>query len=154
MRSAGTWIGAAILIVVVYLFIAGIASYFDGHFVPDGAVPNSWAPPSTWANWRDIMIVFAGFFWLLAGLLLCALLAVLVILVFVVRRVLNENVAPAVDSLKDSLDNIRGTTEFAGETVVSPIIRVYSVVSGVRSGISAIGNLPDRVRGRKKKGKK
>ncbi|MCC6382469.1 MAG: hypothetical protein IT304_08160 [Dehalococcoidia bacterium] len=153
MRAFWTVLGAAILIVLVYLFLAGVASYFGGHWAPDDAVPNSWAPPSTWSNWRDVVIVFTGLFWLLAGLLLVVLLVVLVFLAFTVRHLLRENVAPAVDSLKDSLDNLRGTTEFAGETVVSPIIRVYSVVSGVRSGVSAIGHLPDRIRGRKK-GKK
>jgi hypothetical protein len=61
-----------------------------------------------------------------------------------------NHAAPALDSLKESLDNVKGTAEFAGETVVSPIIRVYSVVRGVRSGIGAVGGLPDRIRRRAK----
>ena len=57
----------------------------------------------------------------------------------------------ALDSLKASLDNVRGTAEFAGETVASPIIRTYAVVKGVRTGLGAITNLPGRISGRRKK---
>ncbi|MFN0148664.1 MAG: hypothetical protein ACKVT1_19350 [Dehalococcoidia bacterium] len=151
MRGFGVFVGGAVVLFLTWLAVAAIASYFDGHFVPDGAVPNSWAPPSTWATWRDIVIVLFAFFWFFAGVLLCALLAVLVFLALQVRTLLKQNVGPAVDSLKESLDNVRGTTEFAGETIVSPLIRMYSVVKGVRTGVGALRFLPDRVRGRKKK---
>jgi hypothetical protein len=151
MRSPWTIVGAAALLFVLYLFVGFIVDgYLGGNIVPDGAVPDSWAAPDSWSEWRDIVIVLTGFFWMLAGLLAVALVGVLILLVITARRLLTENVAPAVDSLKETLDNVRGTTEFAGETVVSPIIRVYSVVRGVRSGISALGNLPGRVTGRKK----
>ena len=79
------------------------------------------------------------------------LLSALVWVALQIRKLLAENVAPAVDSLRESLDNVRGTTEFAGETIASPIIRTYSLVRGVRNGVMALGNFPGRVRGRKKK---
>jgi hypothetical protein len=146
-------IGGAILLFIVWMGVAAVASYFGGHFVPDGAVPNSWSPPDTWATWRDIVIVLFAFFWFFAGLLLCVLLAVLIFLALQVRRLVKDNVAPAVDSLKDSLDNVRGTVEFAGETVASPLIRTYALVKGVRTGLAALRFFPDRVRGRKRKKK-
>jgi hypothetical protein len=154
VRFITTVVSAALLLFIIYL-IAGwiVDGYFGGNIVPNGAVPDSWAAPNSWSQWRDILIVFMAAFWMMAGLLTVVLIVVLILLALAARRVMRENVAPAVDSLKDSLDNIRGTTEFAGETVVSPIIRVYSVVRGVRSGVRAVGNLPSRIRGRKK-GKK
>ncbi|MBI2767487.1 MAG: hypothetical protein HYX53_16450 [Chloroflexi bacterium] len=155
MRFVWTVISAAILLFLLYLLLGWfVDGYFGGNIVPDRAVPDAWAAPDSWSEWRDIVIVFMGLFWVLAGILAVALVLVLILLVVTVRRLLRENVAPAVDSLKESLDNVKGTTEFAGETVVSPIIRVYSVVSGVRSGIGAIGNLPNRIRGRKKRSKR
>lgn len=155
MRFLGTVIAAAILIFFIYLFVGFMVDgYFGGNIVPDGAVPDSWSAPDTWAEWRDILMVFTFGFWLLAGALLAALLVALLFLTFLVRRILKENAAPAIDSLKGSLDNLRGTTEFAGETVASPIIRTYAVVKGVRTGLGAITNLPDRIRGRRKKGRK
>lgn len=150
MRAVRNVVLGAILLFILWMIVAAIASYFDGHFVPDGAVPNSWSPPDSWSEWRDILIVFTSIFYLIAAMLLVALLAALVFLVFLLRRILRENAAPALDSLKDTLDNVRGTTEFAGETVASPIIRTYAVVKGVRSGISAVTNLPDRIKRRRK----
>ena len=154
MRFLGTVIGAAILIVLTYLTLSWLVDgYFGGNIYPDGANPDSWAAPNTWSEWRDIVIVLVGLFWLLAGALAVVLIGALIVLVFVLRRLVKDHAAPALDSLKESLDNVKGTTEFAGETVVSPIIRGYSVVRGVRSGVGAIGGLPDRIR-RRAKGKK
>lgn len=154
MRSIRTIVLAALLLFVLYLIVSGVAAYFGGHFVPDAAVPNSWATPNRWGTWRDILIVFTALFWLIGGVLLIALMIALLVVAFLVRRILRENAVPAIDSLKDSLDNLRGTTEFAGETIASPLIRTYAVVKGVRSGLGAITNLPDRIKGRKKKGRK
>jgi hypothetical protein len=154
MRFIGTVVLAALLLFLLYLVVGWIVDgYFDGNIVPNSAVPNSWAAPNSWSEWRDILLVFTLFFFMFAGILLVILMVALLFLVFLVRRILRENAAPAIDSLRSSLDNIRGTTEFAGETVVSPIIRTYAVIKGVRRGIGAVTNLPGRIRGRRK-GKK
>jgi len=151
MRFVITVISALILGFLLWMGLAGILSYWGVHAVPTGAVPDSWRHPDSWGEWRDIVIVFTAMFWVIAGVLLCAVLVATLVLVILARKVLRENAAPALDSLKQSIDNVRGTTEFAGETVASPIIRVYSVFKGVRTGISAVTNLPDRVKGRRKK---
>lgn len=153
MRLVGTIVAAAVLLFLLWMLIAGIGAYFGGHLVPDAAVPNSWRTPNRWAEWRDILFVFTAFFWVLGGLLMAVLMAALIFLVIQVRRMLRENAVPAIDSLKDSLDNLRGTTEFAGETVASPIIRTYAVIKGVRTGVGAITNLPGRIKDRRKKGR-
>lgn len=154
MRYRWTVVGAAILIVVSYLLLSAIVDgYFGGHIYPDDGVINSWSAPDSWSNWRDIVIVFMGVFWAIAGLLAIVLMAILIFLALLIRRVIKENAVPAIDSLKDSLDNVRGTTEFAGETIASPLVRAYSVVKGVRSGIATAKDLPSRIGGRRKKGK-
>ncbi|MEX0781709.1 MAG: hypothetical protein WD557_03595 [Dehalococcoidia bacterium] len=139
---------------VIYLGLAILDGYFGTSLLPDELEPDSWSAPDSWSEWRDIMIVFMGFFWALSLLLFCILLAALVYLIFALRRILRENAVPAIDSAKAALDNVRGTAEFTGETVASPIIRAYSVVAGVRSGVGAIGNLPSRIRGQRKRGRK
>jgi hypothetical protein len=153
MRFVVTVFSALILGFLLWMGLAGILSYWDVHAVPTGAVPDSWHHPDSWAEWRDIVIVFTAVFWLLSGIVMLAVAVAVLLLVGVTRKVIKENAAPALDSLRQSVDNIRGTTEFAGETVASPIIRVYSVFKGVRTGISAVTNLPDRVKSRKR-GKK
>ncbi|WBL37046.1 hypothetical protein O0235_05635 [Tepidiforma flava] len=150
MRFIVTVVFAAILLFLVYLVVGAIADgYFGANIIPDRAVPDSWAAPDSWSEWRDIVIVLLGLFWVLAGILAVVFMAALIALVFAVRKVVRENAAPALDSLRQSLDNIRGTAEFAGETVASPIIRVYAVARGVRSGLAAVTSLPDRIRGRR-----
>lgn len=151
MRTVWIVIAAAILIVVAYITLSIIVAYCGGDIWPF-PVHDSWSLPDSWAEWRDIAIVFSSFWWALAGFVMTLLLAVLVWLVMQIRALMRDNVAPAVDSLKGTLDNVRGTTEFAGETVVSPLIRAYSVVRGVRSGVSAVRGFPDNVRRRQKRG--
>ncbi|MEP7216387.1 MAG: hypothetical protein ABI782_09040 [Anaerolineaceae bacterium] len=154
MRFLGTVVSAAILIVLVYLFVGWMVDgYFGGNIVPNRLVPDAWAAPNSWAQWRDILIVFTFVFWMIAGVVMIAVAVALFALVLVARRTMKENVVPAIDSLKTSLDNIRGTAEFAGETVASPIIRTYAVVKGVRTGLSAVTNLPAFIRKRKKRRK-
>lgn len=155
MRFLATVISAAILIFLLYLFIGWMVDgYFGGNIVPDSAVPDAWAAPDSWSQWRDILIVFAFMFWMVAGVVMIAVLAALFLLVMLVRRIVRENAVPAIDSLRASLDNVRGTAEFAGETVASPIIRTYAVIKGVRMGLGAVTNLPRRISGRRKKGRK
>jgi hypothetical protein len=154
MRLIRTAVLGAILLFLLWMIVAAILSYFDVTAVPKDAVPNSWSRPSSWAEWRDILIVFTAAFWVIAGILMVALVAALLFLVLLLRRILKENAVPAIESLKESLDNVRGTTEFAGETIASPIVRTYAIVKGVRGGVGAITHLPDRIRGRRKKGKK
>lgn len=147
----------ALVFVAAALFFVGggiLDGYFGTSLFPEELEPDSWSAPDSWSEWRDIMLVLMGFFWALALMLLVVLMAVLVLLALMVRRILRDNAAPAIDSLKGALDNVKGTTEFAGESIASPIIRVYSVIAGVRSGIGAIGNLPNRIRGQKKRGRK
>ena len=155
MRFVITVVSAAILLFLIYLVVAVIVDgYLGGQIYPDSLEPDTWAAPDSWSEWRDIFLVMAGFAWMLAGLLTVALLIALVVLVMTLRRILNENAAPAIDSLRDTLDNAKGTSEFVGESVVSPIIRVYSVFNGIRGGLQAVTSLPDRVRSRRGKKKK
>ncbi|WP_322796880.1 hypothetical protein [Tepidiforma sp.] len=150
MRFLATVVSAAILLFLVYLAVGAIADgYFGADIIPDRAVPDAWAAPDSWSEWRDIVLVLLGLFWVLAGMLAVVFIAALIALVFAVRKVVRENAAPALDSLRETLDNVKGTAEFAGETVASPIIRVYAVARGVRSGLAAITSLPDRIRGRR-----
>jgi len=154
MRFLRTGLLGAVFLFVLWMVVSAIASYWGAQLVPHQVVPSSWEPPKSWGEWRDIVIVFTAFFWLLAGIVMVAVAVALLVLALLLRRVIKQNAVPALDSLKDSLDNLRGTTEFAGETIASPIIRVYSVVKGVRSGVGAITHLPNRIRGQKRKGRR
>jgi hypothetical protein len=155
LGRASTYVGGAVVLLVLYLVFAWIAEgYFGLKVFPDALIRDGWAAPDSWADWRDVVIVLTGVFWLLAAAAWLAAGVAAFFLFLFVRRMLKENVAPAVDSLKASLDNVKGTTEFAGETIASPLIRAYSVVRGVRGGIGAITDLPSFIKGRKNAGRK
>ena len=149
MRLVGIVIAAAIVLGLAILGVNGILSYFDTDFIPGGAFPDAWTGPATWSEWRDIVIVFTALFWLISGIVFIAAAIAIFLLAMVARKVMQENAVPALDSLRASLDNVKGTTEFAGETVASPIIRVYSVFKGVRTGLGAVSGVGGRIKSRK-----
>jgi hypothetical protein len=154
MRFVLWLLSGALVLALLYLTLSWfVDGYFGGNMFPDSWERDSWEAPDSWSEWRDIVIVLTAFFWMLAGLLSVGVMIGLLLLVFVIRKVVRDNAAPALDSLRQSIDNVRGTTEFAGETVASPIIRVFAVAKGVRSGLGAVTGLPDRIKGRRKKKK-
>jgi hypothetical protein len=144
-------------IVVLGIFIAAIVfgvlvfvdAYFGADIFPEDFGPDPWAAPDSWSEWRDITVVAFGFLFLLGAIIWLAVAVAVLLLVMTLRRLLRENVAPAVDSLKDTLDNVKGTTEFVGETAVAPIVRVYSIVRGLRSGLGAVGGIGGKLRRKK-----
>jgi hypothetical protein len=99
---------------------------------------------------RDLIIVIFGIMGIFV--LLVTLIVVLVVglaargLIGVVRGVVSTQLSPALDSARQTADDIRGTTAFITDTAVSPIIRVYALVSGVRRGIASLLGLTLRRR--------
>jgi len=53
------------------------------------------------------------------------------------RRLIDEGVKPMVN-------NVRGTATFVSDTAVSPIIRAYGLISGVRRGLGVLSGLAQR----------
>jgi hypothetical protein len=77
---------------------------------------------------RDIAIVFVAVATFLIGLVAI----VLVIELWVLIKVLREEIQPLLKSVNDTASTVRGTTEFVSENVVSPIIRVAGFTAAVR----------------------
>lgn len=63
-----------------------------------------------------------------------------------IRLVVNEDVRPMLATGRESVNNITGTARFLSDTVVSPVIRIYGIVSGVRRGIGVFARLTGRGR--------
>ncbi len=97
---------------------------------------------------RDIVIIVAGC--LAALVLIVTLVVVLVVgiaargLIGALRTVLKAQVSPTLDSAKAVVDDIRGTTAFIADTTVSPIVRLWGVVTAVRRGAMALAGLGRR----------
>lgn len=101
---------------------------------------------------RDIVIIIWGVMSILT--LIVVLLIALFIglsvksLVTTVNDLVNTSVKPMIDTTQQSVANITGTTQYIGDLVVSPIVRVISFVVGVRRGLGVFTGLSSRVRRR------
>jgi len=99
---------------------------------------------------RDWVIIIAGS---LSILLLIALLAFTAVvglatraLLGSVRRLVNDEVTPLVDSMGNTVQQVRGTASFISETSVRPIIRVYGVIAGTRRFVGVVSGISSRRR--------
>lgn len=106
--------------------------------------------------WRDVFIVILAALQLIGAILTIALLIAVLYVVNQLNRVARTNVLPRVDEamvkLNDVLDSTRtlagnvrdsastatSTTTFVAERVVSPIIRISSLVTGVRAAATTL----------------
>jgi hypothetical protein len=88
---------------------------------------------------RDIVIVFFGLMMVVVTLLMAAAVAALAYLIIVVRRKLVPIMEKVVDlqekavvmqeSTIETLNRVKGTTDFVTEEVAAPIISVYGTVA-------------------------
>ncbi len=119
------WIMAGIILVVI-LVLAGIvaAVYF---LLQDGS------PTSTI---RDIFIIFMAFESLIIG----AALVVLIIQVASLLNLLQNEVKPILQSTSETVNTLRGTTEFLSENLVEPVIKLNSYLAGLRKFFDVFGS--------------
>ncbi|HMQ32016.1 MAG TPA: hypothetical protein PKD53_14905 [Chloroflexaceae bacterium] len=105
---------------------------------------------------RDIFIIILGVFQLITAVLLAALLFAIIYAVNQINKVASGTVIPKLDEamvkMNDVLDstrtiagnaretasNVSGSTSFVTERVVSPIIRVSSLFTGVRAAATSL----------------
>jgi hypothetical protein len=96
----------------------------------------------TLRDWSIIFmgITFAAFF--------VVLIVFMIVIGLLVRSMLSktsgmldDSVKPMLESAKDSAANARGTSQYLSDAAVSPIIRTYGVVAGVRRAAGLIAGL-------------
>ena len=87
------------------------------------------------ANIRDIFIIFMAFESLVIG----AALVVLIVQVASLINLLQNEVKPILESTSDTVNTLRGTTEFLSENLVEPVIKLNSYVAGLRKIFGIFG---------------
>jgi choline-glycine betaine transporter len=80
------------------------------------------------SNIRDIFIIFMAFESLIIG----AALVILVIQVASLINLLQNEVKPILQATTDTVNTLRGTTEFLSENLVEPVIKLNSYLAGLR----------------------
>jgi hypothetical protein len=96
----------------------------------------------TLAELRDVVIVIWG---IIGALFFAVALVVVLMIGFTskgllnsIRTMLDDSVKPALTSVKDAADTVRGTTEFVGRTAVTPVVRAYGTFAGVKKGLGVL----------------
>jgi hypothetical protein len=114
---------------------------------------------------RDIFIIILGVFTLISTILTVAVLLGVFYTMNRIEQLARGNVLPKLDeamlkmndvldstrtiagSARDSVSTVSGSTSFVAERVVSPIIRVSSLVMGVRAAATSLArrDAPERI---------
>lgn len=120
------WILAGIIAgVILVLAVLALAVY--------GLLQN----PGTTANIRDIFIIFMAFESLIIGVAL----VILVIQIASLINLLQNEVKPILAATNETVNTLRGTTEFLSENLVEPVIKLNSTVAGLRRILEILGLL-------------
>jgi hypothetical protein len=91
--------------------------------------------PAVATNVRDIFIIFMAFESLVIG----AALVVLIIQIASLINLLQNEVKPILQSTSDTVNTLRGTTEFLSENLVEPVIKLNSYLAGLRKLFDVVG---------------
>jgi hypothetical protein len=97
------------------------------------------------ATFRDWVIIFSGiaigtFF--VVGVVIMLVIGLLVrSLLKKTSALLDDNVKPLLGSAKGTADHVKGTATFVSNAAVTPIVRTYGVVAGVRRAAGVLAGL-------------
>lgn len=93
------------------------------------------APPQVTAKIRDVFIIFLA----IQSLLIGFVMVVLIIQLSKLINLLQNEVKPILDSTNDTVNNLRGTTEFLSDRLVNPIIKANEYSAGFRQFFNSVG---------------
>jgi heme/copper-type cytochrome/quinol oxidase subunit 2 len=91
--------------------------------------------PAAAANVRDIFIIFMA----LESLLVGAALVVLIIQLASLINLLQNEVKPILKSTNETVNTLRGTSEFLSENLVEPVIKLNSYLAGLKKLFDLFG---------------
>jgi len=118
-----TIIAGVVAGVVVLLALLGLAIYF----LLQPATPTD--------RIRDVFIIVVALESLVIGVALIVLITQLASLI----NLLQNEVRPILKATTDTVNNLRGTAEFLGESVVEPVIKLNGYLAGLQRMLELMG---------------
>jgi len=115
VSSTKVWIGILVAAIIVGLIVTAI--FFLSR-----------ADINTTSRIRDIFIIFMAFESIVIGVAL----VVLVIQVATLINLLQNEVKPILKSTKETVDTLKGTTEFLSSNLVEPVIKLNGYMAGMK----------------------
>jgi hypothetical protein len=99
-------------------------------------------------EWRDLFIMMycvAGTITFLAAIIFTIVTGYLSTATLIkTRSVVTNNLAPALENVRDTTSNVRGTVSFVSENAVKPVVRVYSTYAGARQFMTVMARVARR----------
>lgn len=92
-------------------------------------------PGTPTERWRDIFIIIVSLESLVIGIALVVLLVQLASLI----NLLQNEVRPILEATSETVNTLRGTAEFLGESVVEPVIKLNSYLASLRRVLELMG---------------
>lgn len=86
------------------------------------------AGPSATSQVRDIFIIFLT----LESLVIGVALVILVVQVSTLVNVVQNEIKPILKSTTDTVNTLKGTTQFLSQNLVDPVIKVNSYTAGIK----------------------
>lgn len=86
-------------------------------------------------NIRDIFIIFLA----LEALIIGAALVILIIQLASLINLLNNEIKPILDATNETINTLRGTTEFLGQNLVEPVMKLNSYLAGLQRMLEMVG---------------
>jgi amino acid permease len=86
-------------------------------------------------NIRDIFIIFLA----LESLIIGAALVILIIQLASLINLLNNEIKPILDATNETINTLRGTTEFLSENMVEPVMKLNGYLAGFQRMLEMVG---------------
>lgn len=118
-----TILAGIVIGVLILLILLGVAIYF----LLQPATPTD--------RIRDVFIIVVALESLVIGVALIVLIVQLASLI----NLLQNEVRPILDATSDTVNNLRGTAEFLGESVVEPVIKLNGYLAGMYRMLELMG---------------
>lgn len=110
----------SILIILAAVIVVAI--------IAGGIVMLTVAPEVTTAKIRDIFIIVMA----LESLILGVGLIVLILQLAALINLLQNEIKPILDSTNDTVNNLRGTTQFLSNNLVEPVLKLNEYLAGMK----------------------
>ena len=122
---------AFILILIILLVLAG--SIYGIYFLTQ-------SDPQTTSQIRDIFIIVLALESLITGIALIILIVQMALLI----NLLQNEIKPILDSTKETIHTLQGTTAFISEHAIRPVINASGYLAGARKFLQIIGILHNK----------
>lgn len=119
--KSSRWVIIAVAVVVVALVALGLFLLIR-------------ADPATTAEIRDIFIIFMS----LLLLLVMFAAVILIIQLATLINLLQNEIKPMLETMNDTVNNVRGTTAFLSNNLVEPVMKMNEYLAGLAGAIGFI----------------